>query len=88
MIRIQNNIQPKDLETKLKRFWELSAKKIHSIEQNYDPNNGAPVFTENGSYTSRGWTEWTHGFQFGSGVLQFDATGDKKALEQSKKKHN
>ena len=71
MIRIQNNIQPKDLETKLKRFWELSAKKIHSIEQNYDPNNGAPVFTENGSYTSRGWTEWTHGFQFGIEIPGF-----------------
>jgi len=28
-----------------------------------------------GKYTSRGWTEWTQGFQFGSAILQFDATG-------------
>jgi len=83
MIKIQDTLQPSDLKEKLARFWELSAQKIHSIEKNYDQKNGAPVFTENGVYTSRGWTEWTHGFQFGSGVLQFDATGDQKALAQS-----
>src|SRR5262249_953213 len=34
-----------------------------------------------GSYTSRGWTEWTQGFQFGSALLQFDATGEEAFLE-------
>ena len=34
-----------------------------------------------GKYTSRGWTEWTQGFQFGSAILQFDATGDERFLE-------
>ena len=38
------------------------------------------MFTVNGVYTSRGWTEWTQGFQFGSAILQFDATGDADAL--------
>ena len=33
-----------------------------------------------GKYTSRGWTEWTQGFQFGTAILQFDATGDKEFL--------
>jgi unsaturated chondroitin disaccharide hydrolase len=33
-----------------------------------------------GAYTSRGWTEWTQGFQFGAAVLQFDATGDERFL--------
>ena len=28
-----------------------------------------------------GWTEWTQGFQFGSAILQFDATGDQQFLE-------
>ena len=37
---------------------------------------GAPVFTVEGRYQARGWTEWTQGFQFGSALLQFDATGD------------
>jgi hypothetical protein len=39
------------------------------------------VFTVNGRYTSRGWTEWTQGFQFGSAILQYDATGDDAFLE-------
>lgn len=39
------------------------------------------MFTSEGRYTSRGWTEWTQGFQFGAEILQFDATTDKKALE-------
>src|SRR5258708_34048293 len=41
----------------------------------------SPVFTVAGKYTSRGWTEWTQGFQFGSAILQFDATDDSQALE-------
>ena len=45
------------------------------------PAHGAPVFTVNGRYTRRGWTEWTEGFQYGSALLQFDATGDRAFLE-------
>jgi len=39
------------------------------------------VFTAKGKYTSRGWTEWTQGFQFGSALLQYDATGEERFLE-------
>ena len=39
------------------------------------------MFTVEGRYQSRGWTEWTQGFQFGSAVLQFDATGETEFLE-------
>ena len=35
-----------------------------------------PVFTVAGRYTARGWTEWTQGFQYGSAILQYDATSD------------
>ena len=31
--------------------------------------------------TAQGWTEWTQGFQFGSSILQFDATDDGRFLE-------
>lgn len=62
-------------------MWELSARKIRSIERSYDPSRGAPVFTVGGSWTSRGWTEWTQGFQYGSALLQYDATGEKEFLE-------
>ena len=39
------------------------------------------MFTVEGVYRSRGWTEWTQGFQFGAPLLQFDATGDREFLE-------
>ena len=39
------------------------------------------VFTVDGKYTTRGWTEWTQGFQFGSSLLQFDAASDPQFLE-------
>ena len=55
--------------------------KVRSIDAAWDPAKGAPVFTVDGKYTSRGWTEWTQGFQFGSAILQFDATGEEEFLE-------
>ena len=39
------------------------------------------MFTVEGRYRARGWTEWTQGFQFGSALLQFDATGEREFLE-------
>ena len=39
------------------------------------------MFTRAGRYTARGWTEWTEGFQYGSALLQFDATGEPEFLE-------
>ena len=62
-------------------MFELSAGKIRSLEQTWPANAGAPVFTVEGRYQSRGWTEWTQGFQFGAAVLQFDATGDREFLD-------
>jgi hypothetical protein len=38
----------------------------------------------NGTYTSRSWTEWTRGFQIGSALLQFDATGEPFFLENGR----
>jgi unsaturated chondroitin disaccharide hydrolase len=70
----------------LKRLFELSGEKIKTIEQNYDVSKGAPVFTVNGKYTSRGWTEWTQGFQYGSAILQYDATGDESFLDIGRSK--
>jgi unsaturated chondroitin disaccharide hydrolase len=63
------------------RLFEASAAKILRLEKRWDAAAGTPVFTERGAYTSRGWTEWTQGFQFGAALLQFDATGDAQFLE-------
>ena len=63
---------------KIERLFELSAQKISDHRKDMGRREGTPVFTVNGKYTSRGWTEWTQGFQFGSAILQFDATGEKR----------
>lgn len=86
MIQIKSELKPSDLATKLKRFWTLSREKIDLIEKNYDTSKGSPVFTVAGKYSTRGWTEWTQGFQYGSAILQYDVTGDKKVLESAKNK--
>jgi len=39
-----------------------------------------------GRYASSGWTEWTQGFQFGSALLQYDATWEKRFLELGRKR--
>src|SRR6478735_3781484 len=80
------DLKTSDLTAKLERFWTLSGEKINLIEKKYDTTKGSPVFTAAGQYTTRGWTEWTQGFQYGSGILQFDATGEKTFLESAKKK--
>ena len=81
MIAFGRERTPQALLPAIDRLFELSAAKIHAIERSWGPNDGAPVFTVNGQYRARGWTEWTQGFQFGSALLQFDATGDRTFLD-------
>ncbi len=69
------------LRSKVERVFELSAQKIDRLERRWKADSGAPVFTVKGKYTARGWTEWTQGFQYGSAILQFDATGEAKYLK-------
>ncbi|MBA4138988.1 MAG: glycoside hydrolase family 88 protein [Segetibacter sp.] len=83
---INKNIRPAHLQQPLQKFWELSGEKVRLIESNYDISKGSPVFTVKGQYTTRGWTEWTQGFQFGSSILQFDATGEQDFLETGRQK--
>src|SRR5690625_1634910 len=73
---IDRSLSLEDLKANLERFWMLSAQKIANIHRNYDHSLGSPVYTVKGQYTTRGWTEWTQGFEFGSAILQFDATED------------
>ena len=80
-MEIRSDLTPAALTTKLHRLFDLSAQKIRSLEETWQPSQGSPVVTVAGRYTSRGWTEWTQGFQFGSPILQFDATGDREFLD-------
>ena len=80
-MKINQNLSVSHLKPKIKRLFELSGQKILDIEKNWNPSDGTPVFTSNGIYTTRGWTEWTQGFQFGSSIIQYDVTGEEKFLE-------
>jgi len=80
-MKIDSKLKLADLSRKLTRFWELSGQKIQHIERHYPAAKGSPVFTVRGKYTTRGWTEWTQGFQYGAAILQFDATGATDMLE-------
>ena len=81
MIKIRPDLKPSDLTKKIARLWEASAPKILSIDKDDVPGQSAPVFTWEGKYTARGWTEWTQGFVYGSALLQYDATGDESFLK-------
>jgi unsaturated chondroitin disaccharide hydrolase len=85
MIKIDLTLAAADLQPALDRFFTLAAGKIRALHTRWDPSSGTPVFTVAGQYTSRGWTEWTQGFQFGNAIYQFDATGDESFLEMGRR---
>jgi unsaturated chondroitin disaccharide hydrolase len=75
-MQIDDAIHPADLLPQINRVFALAAGKVRAIDRAWDPRKGSPVFTVKGKYTSRGWTEWTQGFQFGCPLLVFDGTDD------------
>jgi len=81
MIQIDFELSPHQLRPQLERLLDLSAARIRAIEQAWDPASGPPVVTVQGSYQPREWTDWTRGFQYGSALVQFEATGDPWFLE-------
>jgi unsaturated chondroitin disaccharide hydrolase len=84
-MKIRSELSVSELANKAEAVFENSALKIESLEREWHSSKGSPVFTVQGRYTSRGWTEWTQGFQFGSAILQFDATNEKSFLEIGRK---
>ena len=80
-MKIDRRITARSLSPAIERFLELSARKITAIHKSWDPDKGTPVFTVRGRYTTRGWTEWTQGFQYGCAILQYDMTGEERFLE-------
>ena len=85
-MNINATLTPQRLTKKTARVFELAGQKIRAIDAAWDSAKGTPVFTVAGKYTSRGWTEWTQGFQFGMGFLHFDATGDASSLALAREK--
>jgi unsaturated chondroitin disaccharide hydrolase len=81
MIHIDSEITPELLFPAIQRLFTLSGGKIHRLQKRWDPSKGTPVFTVKGEYTSRGWTEWTQGFQFGAAIYQYEVTRDATFLD-------
>jgi len=79
-MQINDTLNPSDLSARIDCLWDASAPKLHSIMATCPPDQPSPVFTVRGRYTAKGWTEWTQGFQYGSAILQYDATGDEQFL--------
>jgi len=80
-MKIDNTIRPKDLSKPLDRLFSLAERKVAALDRSWDPAKGTPVFTVKGKYTTRGWTEWTQGFQYGCAILVFDATDNKTLID-------
>ena len=85
-MKINATLTPRRLQPKLARVFSLAGEKIRALDASWDPSRGTPVFTVAGRYTSRGWTEWTQGFQFGMAFLHFDATGDASSLRLARER--
>ena len=81
MIEIDSKLTPASLQPAIERLFALSGEKIVHLQKRWNPRDGTPVFTIAGQYTSRGWTEWTQGFQFGAAIYQYEVTGEKAFLE-------
>jgi unsaturated chondroitin disaccharide hydrolase len=81
MIQLDSQLTAESLSPAIDRLFQLSGEKILRLQDRWNAARGTPVFTIQGEYTSRGWTEWTQGFQFGAPLYQFEMTGDEKFLE-------
>ena len=84
MIDLNSATNLDSLQSGIDQCFALAKQKIQLIDNNYDDAKGSPVFTIDGQYSTRGWTEWTEGFRYGIGVLHFDATGDEESLESGR----
>lgn len=73
-------LTPQALLPKIGRTLELAAAKTLALDRRWKAAEGAPVFTIDGRYTARSWTQWTQGFQYGNALLCFELTGDAQLL--------
>jgi hypothetical protein len=80
-MNIDRTLNAAGLNQPLKRLFEIAGTKSKRLDSSWDISRGTPVFTVEGKYTARGWTEWTQGFLYGCAILAFDATDDKTLLE-------
>ncbi|MDA1052546.1 MAG: glycosyl hydrolase [Planctomycetota bacterium] len=66
------------------RVFQLAAEKTAALDRLWDVKLGTPVFTVAGKYSTRGWTEWTQGFQYGCLILAGDGLDDRGLIERGR----
>lgn len=80
-MNINPELKPEQLTGKIDNLWSLSGEKLKSMTSSLKGTKGSPVVTVKGNYTPRSWTDWTQGFQFGSELFQYNATGNSYFLD-------
>jgi unsaturated chondroitin disaccharide hydrolase len=73
-------LTPQVLVPSIHRVLEVASQKTIQLDRRWNAADGAPVFTAAGKYTTRGWTQWTQGFQYGNALLCFDMTCERGLL--------
>ncbi|MFP4509748.1 MAG: hypothetical protein ACLFNQ_06425 [Spirochaetaceae bacterium] len=81
---VSDTLQPEDLRSSIDTVFAVADRSTENLHRYWDPSRGAPVFTEKGIYTTRGWTEWTQGFQFGNQIYLYDALGRSTWLDRAR----
>ncbi len=84
MIKTDLQLRPVDLMSRIDDLFVCAERATAAIQNRWNPSDGTPVFTVNGRYGSRGWTEWTQGFVYGNALYIFDATGNKEMLRYAR----
>ena len=85
-MRIDETITPQGLQRQVERTLDLAAAKSRALHARWDAAGGSPVYTIEGRYTARSWTDWTLGFFTGAPILLYDATGDAGLLDLGREK--
>lgn len=80
-MKIDHTVTTESLLPAANRVFEIAAEKTARLDREWDMSRGTPVFTVDGMYATRGWTEWTQGFQYGCLILAGDALDDQGLIE-------
>ena len=86
LMNLDPSIDPASLSPAARRVFEIAAEKAERLDARWNPADGAPVFTAGGKYSTRGWTEWTQGFQYGNLILCGDAIGSGELIDLGRRR--
>ena len=85
-MKVDVTVRSGDLVGQVDRVFELAASKARLLDRSWLPGEATPVFTVGGKYTSRGWTEWTQGFQFGCLLLAGEGVDDARLIARGRQR--